>query len=907
MSIYNLEKIFEPTSIAIIGANEKEGTIGYSLIKNIVQGGYEGDLYLVNPKYERISGLPAYPSVLDIRHPIDLAIIATPMAKVSSIVKECVQAEIGGAIIISAGGKEIGLKGKQVEREIKEEAGKGGLRVIGPNCMGIVSSERKLNASFATLMPLSGTLAFISQSGAICSAILDLSIKEGIGFKYFVSIGSMLDVDFGDLINFLGNDPQVSSIVLYVEDLTNIRKFMSASRAVSRVKPIVVLKAGKSKAGARAASSHTGAMAGEDAVYDAAFRRAGIVRVDNIEELFDCAELMAKRAIPSGPDLVVITNGGGPGVMAADALSTQGLDPVGLSEETIKQLDEFLPSHWSKGNPIDILGDASPERWQRALEVCLSAPEIKALVLIFVSQALSNATKVALATVELLKVKPYPPVFAVWMGGENVEQGRRILNEAGIPTYETPERAISAFRYMYSYARNLEMLQQIPPQLPRSLQFERAPAEKIIHGALQQDTSLLTESESKAVLNCYGIPVNRTEVADSPEEAVRLAQEIGYPVVMKIHSREIVHKSDAGGVQLNLRSEEDVRNAFSKIVEGARTYGRDAKIMGVTIQRMLNRSDYELIVGSKRDEQFGPVILFGMGGFMTEILKDQAIALPPLNRLLARRLMESTRVFQMLRGYRNRPSANIELLEEILIRLSKLVTDFPEIAELDINPMILTGDQVCAVDARMVVKPSDVLSPDHLVISPYPNQYELSVTTKGGLNIFVRPIKPEDAPLLIRLFHALSEKSIYYRFLSPLKSLPPDMLARFTQIDYDRDMAVVALDCTHEEEKMLGVARFMGYPDGERGEIAVAVGDPWQGKGVGAALMQHLIAIARERGFEALWGIVMAENTHMLALARRVGAQVSLIPGTGQYELKINLKEISIGENHARTIHNLDS
>jgi acetyltransferase len=907
MSIYNLEKIFEPKSLTIIGASEKQATIGFSLIKNIVQGGYEGEIYPVNPQYKRISGLPTYPSVLEIKQTIDLAIITTPMAKVPSIIKECVQAQIGGAIIISAGGREIGPKGKQVEQEIKEEAAKGGLRLIGPNCMGIVSSHTKLNASFATLMPLSGGLAFISQSGAICSAILDLSVKEGIGFKYFVSIGSMLDVDFGDLINYVGNDSKVTSIVMYMEDLTNIRKFMSASRAVSRVKPIVVLKAGKSKAGARAASSHTGAMAGEDAVYDAAFRRAGVVRVDNIEELFDCAELMAKGAIPSGPDLAIITNGGGPGVMAADALSTQGLETVELSEETVKQLDEFLPSHWSKGNPIDILGDASPERWQRALEVCLSAREIKALVLIFVPQALTDAAKVAEATVERLKAKPYPPVFSVWMGGENVEQGRRILNEAGIPTYETPERAITAFRYTCSYARNLEMLQQIPPKLPRSLQFERAPAKKIIHGALQQDSSLLTEAESKAVLKAYGIPVNRADVADSPEEAVRLAQEIGYPVVMKIHSRDIVHKSDAGGVQLNLRSEEDVRDAFSKIVEGARTYDREAKLMGVTIQRMVNRFDYELIVGSKRDEQFGPVILFGMGGFMTEILKDQAIAFPPLNRLLACRLMEDTRVFQMLKGYRNRPPANIELLEEILMRLSQLVTDFPEIAELDINPILLTGDQLCTVDARMVVKPSHVLSPDHLVISPYPNQYELSVTTKGGLDIIVRPIKPEDAPLLVGLFHTLSEMSVYYRFFSPLKRLPPDMLARFTQIDYDRDMAVVALDYTHEEEKMLGVARFMGNPDGKRGEIAVAVGDPWQGKGVGATLMQQLITIAKERGFETLSGIVLAENTHMLALARSVGAQVSFIPGTGQYEIKIDLKEISIGEDHARTIHNLDS
>ena len=891
MSIHNLEKIFKPDSLAIIGASEKKGSIGYSIVKNIITSGYKGKIFPVNPMYQSINGLQSFNSVLDIHKPIDMAVIATPMAKVPFIIKECVKAKIGGSIIISAGGKETGEKGRRIEAKIKNEASKGDLRIIGPNCMGIISTQAQLNASFANSMPAKGKLAFISQSGAICSAILDLSLKEGIGFRYFVSIGSMLDADFGDLVNYMGNEANVSSIILYIENLTNTRKFMSAARAVSRVKPIVVLKAGKSKAGARAASSHTGAMAGEDRIYDTAFRRAGIVRVDTIEELFDCAELMAKQPIPSGPELAIMTNGGGPGVMATDALSVHGVEPVPLKEETISRLNNILPSSWSKGNPIDILGDASPERWRQALEVCLAAEEIKALVIIFIPQTLTKAADVARAIVDLLRSNPYPPIFTVWMGGKEVEEGLQILNDAGIPTYETPERAVSAFMYMYSYGRNLEMLQEIPPKLPVTLEFNHSGVKNIIEKTLKKGYSLLMESESKALLEAYGIPVNRTEVAISPEDAVRLAEEIGYPVAMKIQSRDIVHKSDAHGVQLNLRGEKDVKEAFSKITARALAYNPKAEILGVTIQPMLRRPDYELILGSKRDADFGPVILFGMGGIMTEILEDQAIALPPLNRLLARRLMEGTKVYQMLKGYRNRPPANLDLIEEILIRLSQLVTDFPEIEELDINPMILTEDNACAVDARIIVKPSQISTPHHLVISPYPNQYEMTTTTKGGLQIFIRPIRPEDAPLLVDLFNTMSEKSIYYRFFTPLKSLSHKMLVAFTQIDYDRDMALVALNKTQQEERILGVARIMSKPGGTDPEFAIAVGDPWHGKGVGETLIKALMSVAKEQGIETLCGVVLAENRHMIALAKKMGWEVLMGRDSGEYELKIDLKE----------------
>ncbi len=892
MSIHNLDKIFKPNSVAVIGASKKEGTMGFFLLKSLLNSGYEGKVFPVNPKYKSIKRVKTYPSILDIKQPIDLAVIATPMAKVPPLIKECVESGVGGAIVISAGGKEIGDKGKQLEAEIKNEASKSELRIIGPNCMGIACAESKLNGSFTGIMPLEGKLAFVSQSGAICSSILDFSLKQSIGFRYFVSIGSMLDVDFGDMVNYLGNDPDVSSIVLYIESLTNIRKFMSAARAVSRIKPVVVLKAGKSNAGARAASSHTGAMAGEDTVYNAAFKRAGIVRVSTIEELFDCAELMAKQPIPSGSNLAIVTNGGGPGVMATDALSEYGLEPVQLSQETLQKLDAFLPPYWSRGNPIDILGDASPERWQKTIEVCVSAPEINALVIIFVPQTLSSAVTIANAIGKLLHEKHHPPIFAVWMGGENVEKGRNILNDIGIPTYETPERAISAIVYMFSYAHNQELLQEIPPKLPRSLEYDYQAAKSLVEKAAEKDSTLLTEIESKDLLSAYGIPVNQTEVAVSAEDAVALANKIGYPVAMKVHSRDIIHKSDAFAVKLNLRREKDVREAFSKIMTSAHAYDSRAEIMGVTVQPMLRRPDYELIFGSKLDKDFGPVILFGMGGIMTEILKDQAIALPPLNRLLARRLIESTHVFEILKGYRNRPAVNLDVLEEILIRLSQLVTDFPEIAELDINPMLFVEDRAVAVDARIMIRQTLISSPHHLVISPYPNEYEKTVTTKGGLELFIRPIRPEDAPLMVDLFQILSPQTIYYRFFRPLKAMTHEMLVQMTQIDYDLDIALVAVDRSKENERILGVARIMAKPGGISPEFAVLVGDPWQGMGVGETLMEQLLSIAKKRGLESIEGLVLGVNRNMLALARKLGFELTRVPGGSEYEAKIDLSKM---------------
>ena len=891
MGLYNLDKIFEPESIAVVGASEKEGSIGSVHVQNLIQGGYQGKIFPVNPHYTSTHGLKAYPSISRIDHAVDLAIIAIPISSVPSVIRECAQVRVGGAIVVSAGGKETGPQGREIEDRIRREAETGGLRIIGPNCLGIICPGRKLNASFAAHMPQSGKVAFISQSGAICTAILDLALKEEIGFSHFVSIGSMLDVDFGDLIDYLGNYPEVNSILLYIESLTNFRKFMSAARAVSRVKPIVVLKSGRSPAGARAAASHTGAMVGEDAVYDAAFKRAGIVRVQTFGELFDCAELMAKQPRPKGPRLGIITNAGGPGVMAADSLAEYGAEPARLEQETIEQLNELLPPFWSHSNPIDVLGDASPERYAKAVDICLKAKELNGLLLILTAQGMTNPAEVAELLTQKLKAKPCP-VFASWMGGMEVEKGRDILNHAGIPTYDTPESAVKAFMYMHEYSCNLQMLQEIPPKLAKELHFDRDWARAIIDEELKSGNGILTEIESKSLLTAYGIPVIHTEVATSVEEAKRLATHMGYPIVVKVHSPDIVHKTEAGGVQLDLYSEAAVSVAYRKTIKNARAYNPEAKILGVTLQPMIQRPDYEILLGAKRDENFGPVILFGMGGVLTELLKDWSIGLPPLNRSLARKLMESTRAYSLLKGYRNKPGANLALLEEMIIRLSQLLEDFPEIVELDMNTVIVNEGRPIAADARVILRPAEVSAPLHLVISPYPTQYEYREVVKDGLAVFIRPIKPEDAPALLDLFHTLSPTSVYYRFFSPMKSLSASMLARFTQIDYDREIALVALQEERPEGKMLGVARVIGDPDGKKAEFAVMVGDPWQGKGVGAKLLEKCLQIAKRRGIETVWGIVLRENTQMLALGRKLGFEASRTEEPGELELTIDLRSV---------------
>jgi acetyltransferase len=700
----------------------------------------------------------------------------------------------------------------------------------------------------------------------------------------------MLDIDFGDMIDYLGGEPEVSSIVMYVESLTHIRKFMSAARAVSRIKPIVALKAGRTQAGALAAASHTGALAGEDAVYDAALQRAGILRVKTFEELFDCAELLAKQPKPKGPGLAIITNAGGPGVMAADTLSDCGYEPVALSQDTLDKLNEILPPFWSKRNPIDMLGDASAELYRKVVTICAQAKEVDGLLIMSAPQALTDPSEAAVGLIDLIRDQSIP-IITSWVGGTNMQKGTEIFNQAGIPTFETPERAVRAFMDIYRFSQNIEMLQQIPSRLPGRLEFDRQKARALMQAKLMAKKALLTEMESKEILSAYGIPANRVETASTGWGAAEKAKLMGFPVVMKINSGDISHKSDAGGVLLDLKNEREVSKAFEQIMQNAKSYNSEARLEGVTIQPMVKHSDFELILGAKKDRDFGPVILFGMGGIFTEIFKDRAIALPPLNRLLAKRLVEKTQVYRILRGYRNIPPANLELLEEILIRLAHLVTDFSEIQELDINPLVVTENGFSAIDARILLKPSEIPAPLHLVISPYPDQYEAHTTTNTGVEIFIRPIRPEDAPLLVELFESLSARSIYLRFFTPLKRLPHSMLARFTQIDYDRHIALVALAESETNEKMLGVARIIIGRNPREAEFSVVVSDPWHGKGIGAALLQRCVSIAEEHGIQRVMGTVLAENTQMLALGRKLGFKIKKEPGAPEYELSIDFRE----------------
>jgi acetyltransferase len=819
MGIHNLDRMFRPNSIAVIGARQKPDSIGAIMMRNLKDGGFGGEIFPVNPRRSQILGYKVFCSVEAIPSQVDLGIIATDITDAPGIVEACGIAGMGGVVIVSAGGKETGVKGREIENAIRQKAASYGLRVIGPNCIGIINSRSFLNASLSQRMPIPGKTAFISQSGAICSSILDLSTTDQRrsafgGFSHVVSLGSMLDVDFGDVIDYLGSDPYVGSIVMYIEYLSHFRNFMSAARAVSRIKPIIALKSGRTPSGAIAAASHIGAVAGDDAIYDAAFKRAGIVRVRTFEELFDCSELLAKQQPPAAPGLAIITNAGGPGVMAVDMLQDYGQSPAALSSETLQKLDQVLPAYWSRSNPVDIMGDASPERYLKAVDICLNAPEVSGVLVLFSPLAMSEPTQIAESLSTCLQDKS-KSVITSWMGGDSVAPARLIFNRAGIPTFDTPERAVRAFMDLYRYARNIEVLQEIPPKFHRRLEFNRGKGRSLVEDQIQSGRDEMTETESKALLAAYGIPVN--------------------PVLAQPH--------------------------------------------------------HELKIGVKKDPDFGPVLVLGTGGYLCEVFRDHAFALPPINRHLARILIEETKIGKLLGGFRNLPSACIELLEEILMRVSQLVTDIEHIEELEINPLFLGDSWASAVDARVIVKPSSTPSPLHLVISPYPNEFENKVFREDFGELLIRPIRPEDAPLLLSLYESLSPRSIYMRFFTPLRSFQNSMLVRFTQIDYDREIALVAIQEIEGEEKMLGVSRVILDIKKSHAEFAVIVSDACQGKGIGAELLSQCLLIAKGRGIENVMGVVLAENKQMLALGKKLGFKIARVPGSCEYELTINFKD----------------
>jgi acetyltransferase len=892
----NLDKIFSPKSVAVIGASDEEGSVGYALMKNFTETGFAGHVFPVNLKKTEILGLKAYASVEHVPESVDLAVIATPARTVPDVLEQCGKAGIKGIIIISAGFKETGPEGRALEDRMTEIKKKYNMRIVGPNCLGAIRPMLHLNATFINKMPKPGNIAFISQSGALGSAILDWAMHENIGFSNFISLGSMIDVDFGDLIDYFGTDPKTRSILMYIEGITDARKFMSAARHFARTKPIIVVKAGKFSESAKAAASHTGSLTGEDMIYDKAFKRAGMVRVEEIADLFNCAAVLGMQPIPRGPNLVIITNAGGPGVMATDALIAQGGTLAKLSDKTMETLNSILPHFWSRGNPIDILGDAKADRYRAVVETCLNDDNVDGIIIIYTAQAVVEPVEVAKSLVELIRGQTYQnkAILVSFMGFGAVEEANRIFVENNIPTYSTPEQAIKTYEYMYQYKRNLELLYETPEELPIDVVPPKRPLLTVLRNVAAENREILTEAEAKTFLEYYNFPVVKTKTAQTENEAVQLASQIGYPVVLKILSPQIVHKTEANGIMLNIANETEVREAFKRITLKAKEYDPNAEILGVTVQPMIKGQGYELIIGAKADSLFGPVMLFGMGGVGVELFKDFAIGIPPLNQTLVRRMMEETKVYQLLKGYRNVPPADTKLLEEILVRFSQMLVDFPQLKEVDINPLFINEKEAFALDARIAIDAKKVFTKfephQHLVITPYPTKYETLWRLRDGRTVILRPIKPEDEPLWEEMFQNFSEESIRYRFFQILKDTPHETRVRYCNIDYDREIAIVAELTEEGRKRILGVARVSIEPDGKTGEIAFIVADPWQGLGLGTKLVDYVLEICADMKLETIYAIMLTDNYRAMGLMKKMGFTVKYMDD-GTVKGTLNLRE----------------
>ncbi|CAG1008972.1 MAG: bifunctional acetate--CoA ligase family protein/GNAT family N-acetyltransferase [Candidatus Methanoperedens sp.] len=894
MDSLKLDKIFNPKSIALIGASDQEGSVGYILMKNLTEMGYQGHVYPVNIRKPEILGKKAYPIVSQIPEIVDLAIIVTPASTVPDILEQCGIFGIKGFIIISAGFKEAGEAGKILGEKILEIKNKYSLNIIGPNCLGIIHPGINLNATFIPKKQKPGSIAFLSQSGALGSAILDLAAHENINFSNFVSVGSMIDVKFGDLIDYFGTDPETRSILMYIEGITDARRFMSAARHFSRTKPIIVVKSGRSSESAKAAASHTGAITGEDMVYDAAFKRAGIVRVKDIEDLFNCAEALGKQPLPKGPNLAIITNAGGPGVMASDAVIALGGKLAQLSSKTIGKLNSVLPPHWSKGNPVDILGDAKSKRYEDAVEACFNDENVDSVLIIYTPQGSSDPAEIAEKILDLYKKQKFSkPYFASFMGYEEVEKANQIFTDNGVPTYSTPEQAVKTFMYMYQYKRNLELLYETPVELPIDSSPPKQPLTAIIRNAVKEGRKILTETESKRFLEYYNIPVVKARVAKTEDEAVTCALQTGYPVAIKILSPQISHKTDVGGVRLDINSEPELRLAFNDITKRVKESNPDAHIEGITVQQMVKKKGIEIILGAKTDSLFGPVIMFGRGGIDVEIYKDVALGLLPLNRTLARRMMEETKVYQLLKGYRKIPPANIKLLEEIIVRFSQMLVDFPQLKEFEINPLFINETEAFALDARGVIDKERLYAKphEHLVISPYPEKYRSSWKLRDGRTVILRPIKPEDEPLWLEMFHNFSQESIHFRlFQTIIEPVAHEFSTRYCNIDYDRELAIVVELEEEGKRKLLGVVRLNIEPNENEGELSFIVADQWQGQGLGSKMVDYMIEICKDKKLEKIHAIMLPDNYRAIKLFKDMGFTIESLDD-GTQKAMLDLKE----------------
>ena len=898
-----LDYIFFPKTVAVIGASEKEGSVGRTVLWNLISNPFGGTVFPINPNRSHVMGVHAYPSVKDVPGDLDLVVICTAAKAVPALVKESVERGVKGIIVISAGFKEMGKEGEALEQQILEHTRGTNIRIIGPNCLGVMNPLSGLNATFGKGMARPGNVAFISQSGALCTAILDWSISAQVGFSAFVSIGSMIDVNWGDLIDYLGNDPRTHSIVIYMESVGNARAFMNAAREVALTKPIIVIKAGRTAAAAKAAASHTGSLTGSDDVLDVAFKRVGVMRVNQISDLFAMAETLSKQPLPQGPRLTIVTNAGGPGVLATDHLVMGGGQLSEINSETFQALNDLLPPHWSRNNPIDILGDAEPSKYAKALEISSKDPNADGMLVILTPQDMTNPTQTAEALTPYAKSLG-KPVLASWMGGAGVQAGREILNRAGIPEFEHPDDACKAFNYLWQYHRNLREIYETPllGDNLAELVSSGAKAEEILNAVRADGRNLLNEYESKKLLAAYGIRTVRTEVAATADEAVAHAKELGYPVVVKLHSNTITHKTDVGGVKLNLKSDDDVRRAFEEIRRAVTEKHSAADFLGVTVQEMVKMDGYELILGSSIDPQFGPVLLFGAGGTLVEVFKDRALALPPLTASQARRTMGRTKIYAALKGVRGRKSVDLDALDMLLVRFSRLISQEPWIAELDINPLVVSPDHMVALDARVLLH--DPKTPEaelpRAAIRPYPLKYITQAKMRDGQGFTIRPIRPEDVSQLVAFHQRLSERSMVNRYGQNVLLDERTAQSRMTRTcfsDYDMELNLVACHCRCASpetgqclnEDIIGICRLRRHQqDRSQAEFALIVGDEWHGRGIGTELMKATTSAAKSEGITKLGAYVLASNKDGLELCQALGFQP--VPAEAADKVRLELK-----------------
>ncbi len=880
MPLHYLHPLFNPSSVAVFGASEREESVAGVIYRNLKKSGYTGQVYPVNPKHDTLYEDKCYRSAGDLPETPELAIIATPAPSVPKIMEECGKRGVRHAVVLTAGFREVGAKGVALEERVLAAAQKYGIRFIGPNCLGIQRPSIGLNATFAIGTGLPGDLALVSQSGALCTAMLDWAQSNGIGFSSVISTGASADLDFGEILDYLAYDTATRGILLYIEGIRDARRFMSAVRAVARLKPVVLIKVGRHAAGSKAVQSHTGALVGSDAVFDALVRRAGVVRVDTILQLFASAKALSSRLHPAGKRLAIVTNGGGPGVMATDRAVDLGVDLADLSPQTLAKLDAALPANWSQGNPVDIIGDAGADRYRAAVEACLADEGVDGVLVMLTPQAMTRPTDAAQAVVEAARTSA-KPVLACWIGEDQVAGGRGVFKEHGIPFFKTPEAAVEVFSYLSAFYENQRLLMQTPGPLSHQQEPDVEGGRMIIESALAQGRQVLTEVEAKAILSAFHIPVAQTLIARNPTEAMLMAQQQGFPVAMKINSPDISHKSDVGGVRLGLSSGQAVRGAYLGMMTEVKKHRPDVPLDGVVIEPMLNRPNArEVLVGVVTDPVLGPVIAFGTGGVDVEALEDRAVALPPLNRYLARDQIRRTRISKLLGEFRNRPAANLGALENVLLRVSEMVCELPWISELDINPLLVDEQGAMAADARITIAPrapsADRYS--HMAIHPYPSYLVSRWQLPNGADVTIRPIRPEDAEMTQAFVRGLSAETKYFRFMDAVRELSPAMLVRLTQIDYDREMALLAVTEQDGKEVELGVARYATNPDRTSCEFAVVVDDHWQHQGIGHKLMDVLMNIARAKGIREMDGEVLKSNRNMLKLCTGLGFRTETHP-----------------------------